>query len=164
MSTTVFVSQRCFPETIAALESGGVDRILTNPHDQPLPESRRLESMAASEGMIAFMPDRIGADELDQAPALRVIAGALKGFDNIDLEACRNRSVTVTYVPELLTVPTAELAVGLILALNRKILFGDRIIREEPFRAWRPIGYGLGLDGSTVGTVGFGAVGRAIAA
>ncbi len=96
-------------------------------------------------------------------PRLKIVACALKGFDNFDVEACTAAGVWVTIVPDLLTAPTAELAVGLAIALGRHIRSGDAVVRSGAFDGWRPILYGSGLDGATVAIVGMGAVGRAIA-
>lgn len=123
-----------------------------------------LRSRAAdAEAMMAFMPDRVDADFLDGCPDLKIVAGALKGYDNFDADACAERGVWLTVVPDLLTEPTAELAVGLTIALARNLLAGDRYIRDGEFEGWRPLFYGAGLSGATVGIVGMGAVGRAIA-
>ncbi|MDA8020446.1 MAG: hydroxyacid dehydrogenase [Thermoanaerobaculia bacterium] len=113
--------------------------------------------------IMAFMPDRIDAAFLDASPKLRLVAGAFKGHDNVDLEACRDRGVWVSAVEDQLTVPTAELAVGLLLALTRRVAAGDRLVRDGRFRGWRPILYGLGLAGKTVGIFGLGRVGRMVA-
>ena len=69
----------------------------------------------------------------------------------------------MTIVPDLLTIPTAELAVGLLIGLARKIPQGDKFIRSGEFQGWRPKLYGAGLDGSVVGLIGGGCVGAAIA-
>jgi len=113
--------------------------------------------------MMAFMTDHVDAGFLDACPSLRMIACALKGADNFDMAACRARGVEVTLVPDLLTAPTAELAVGLMIALGRNILAGDAHVRSGAFAGWRPRLYGMGLDGACVGVIGMGAVGRAIA-
>ena len=110
------------------------------------------------------MPDRVDAAFLKQCPRLKVIACALKGFDNFDVEACTDAGVWVTIAPDLLTNPTAELAVGLAIALARRLREGDALMRSGTFKGWRPVLYGKGLDQSVVGIVGMGAVGRAIAA
>jgi phosphonate dehydrogenase len=114
-------------------------------------------------GLMAFMPERVDDAFLGACPNLRIIACALKGYDNFDVEACTRRGIWLTIVPDLLTAPTAELTIGLMIALGRNILPGDRLVRGGEFRGWRPILYGQGIDGSTVGLIGAGAVGKAIA-
>jgi phosphonate dehydrogenase len=106
---------------------------------------------------------RVDAALLKQCPGLKVIACALKGFDNFDVAACTEAGVWVTIAPDLLTNPTAELAVGLAIALARRLRDGDALVRSGSFKGWRPVLYGTGLDRSVVGIVGMGAVGRAIA-
>jgi phosphonate dehydrogenase len=86
----------------------------------------------------------------------------LKGFDNFDVDACSRRGVLVTILPDLLTDPGAELAIGLMIAAGRNLLAGDRYVRSGEFSGWRPHFYGTGLAGSTVGILGYGAVGRAL--
>jgi len=118
---------------------------------------------ADKHAMMGFMPDRVDAAFLAACPDLEIIACALKGFDNFDRAACASAGVKLSIVPDLLTAPTAELAVGLAIGLGRKIREGDALVRAGSFQGWRPILYGFGLDGATVGVLGFGAVGRAIA-
>jgi phosphonate dehydrogenase len=134
--------------------------------------NRTRESWAPSEvraraadkhAIMAFMPDRVDADFLAACPDLRLIACALKGFDNFDRAACAAAGVRLSIVPDLLTAPTAELAIGLAIGLGRNIRDGDALVRAGEFAGWRPILYGFGLDGATVGLLGLGAVGRAIA-
>lgn len=112
---------------------------------------------------MVFMPDRIDESFLDACPRLRVVAAALKGYDNFDIEACRRRKIRFTIVPDLLTVPTAELAIALMLGLSRRIIEGDRQIRHGAFQGWRPTLYGVGAAGSTAGIIGMGQVGKALA-
>jgi phosphonate dehydrogenase len=123
-----------------------------------------LRRARPAHGILAFMPDRIDAELLDRCPDLGIVAGALKGFDNIDVEACTARGIWVTVVPDLLTEPTAELAVGLLLSVARRLREGDAAVRGGTFRGWRPILYSPGVAGRTVGILGMGAVGQAVAA
>lgn len=113
--------------------------------------------------LMAFMPERVDETFLAACPNLRVIGCALKGYDNFDIEACTRHGVWLTIVPDLLTAPTAELTIGLMIALGRNILPGDQLVRSGEFHGWRPVLYGQGIDGSTVGLIGAGAVGKAIA-
>jgi len=118
---------------------------------------------ASADALLAFMTDHVDVDFLAACPRVKVIAGALKGFDNFDVEACTAAGVWVTIVPDLLTNPTAELAVALALGLGRKLREADAVVRSGTFKGWRPILYATGLDQSVVGIVGLGAVGCAIA-
>jgi phosphonate dehydrogenase len=117
-----------------------------------------------ADALVAFMTDCVDAAFLAACPQLKIIACALKGFDNFDVQAIRRAGVALSIVPDLLTEPTAELAVGLAIALGRNILAGDQRMRHGTFQGWRPTLYGFGLDGAVVGVIGLGAVGSAIAA
>lgn len=130
---------------------------------EPWPEWELRQRAGDAEALMAFMPDRVDGRFLVSCPDLKIVAGALKGYDNFDVDACTERGVWLTVVPDLLTEPTAELAVGLTIALARNLPAGDRYVRGGQFEGWRPLFYGAGLSGSTVGIVGMGAVGRAIA-
>jgi phosphonate dehydrogenase len=159
--TRILVTARLFAETRAALAALGA--LEANEGFDAWDDAERARRAADCTAMIAFMTDRVDAAFLDAAPKLRMIACALKGYDNIDIAACRARGVAVSIVPDLLTAPTAELAVGLLIALARQVPDGDRAVRAG-FAGWRPRFYGLGLDGARVAILGLGALGAAIAA
>lgn len=137
--------------------------IIANQEREPWPSDVLRAHLSQADAAIMFMTDRVDADLLAACPKLRLITCALKGYDNFDVEACTRHGVVVTIVEDLLTVPTAELTVGLAIALSRNLLAGDSLIRAGQFQGWRPQLYGTGLAGSTVGYLGMGAIGRAIA-
>jgi phosphonate dehydrogenase len=157
----IVLTSRVFPETRAVLEP--VARIVANEGCEPWSHDEVIERCREATALMAFMPDRIDREFLERCPRLKIIGAALKGYDNIDVEAARERGVQVTIVPDLLTEPTAELAIGLMIALGRHIPLGDAGIRQSGFAGWRPRLYGTGIGHSTVGIVGFGLVGQAIA-
>ena len=157
----IVVSNPVFPETRALLEQHAT--LVANAGFEPWPYEEVRQRCRDAAGLLAFMTDRIDAAFLAACPRLRVIGAALKGFDNIEVEAATNAGVWLTIVPDLLTVPTAELAIGLMLSLGRNIVAGDQRIKKNGFHGWRADLYGAGLAGATVGIVGFGLVGRAIA-
>lgn len=157
----VVVTNRAFPETLSLL-SERCD-VRSNDTDEPLAREALLTMAAQAEGLIAFMPDCIDEAFLEHCPRLRVVACALKGYDNFDVDACTRRGVWVSIVPDLLTEPTAELAIGLAIGLGRHIGASDRFVRTGAFAGWRPTFYGRSLDDSTVAIIGAGRVGRAIA-
>ncbi len=98
---------------------------------------------------MAFMPDRVDADFLQARPELRVVGCALKGFDNFDVDACTARGVWLTFVPDLLTVPTAELAIGLAVGLGRHLRAADAFVRSGGVQGWQPQFYGTGLGNAS---------------
>lgn len=157
----IVVTNPVFPETRTFLEQHAT--VVVNPALEPWPYEEVRQRSRDAVGLLAFMTDRIDAAFLAACPRLRVIGAALKGFDNIDVRGATNAGVWLTIVPDLLTVPTAELAIGLTLTLGRNIVAGDRSIKDHGFHGWRAELYGAGLAGATVGIVGFGLVGRAIA-
>lgn len=157
----VLITNRVHAEVASFL--GGFAEVETNPSTEPFPRELLLEKMSRASGAMVFMNDSLDAAALDRCPKLRVVAAALKGYDNFDVSACTQRGIWFTIMPDLLTEPTAELTIALMLGLGRKVLEGDRVVRSGGFAGWRPILYGSGLSGSTVGIIGMGKLGRAVA-
>jgi len=157
----VLITHWVHPEAIERLS--GSCEVVANPTRDTWPAERVRAEAAQCEAMIAFMPDRVDAAFLEACPKLRVVAAALKGADNFDLDACTRRGVWLAVVPQKLAVPTAELALALLLAVTRNLLPGDDRVRSGAFRGWRPQLYGTSLAGGTLGIVGMGSVGRALA-
>lgn len=137
--------------------------VTANSGEEPWTREELAGHCADADAMMCFMPDTVDEDFLERCPKLKMIGCALKGFDNFDVDAATERGIWVTYVPGLLTEPTAELAIGMIIAANRKVRAGDELVRSGRFQGWRPVLYGRGLHNATVGIWGFGAVGQAIA-
>lgn len=158
---SIVVTNRIHEEVAVRLSRhGDVD---VNAGTEPWPRDELARRLAGADAMMGFMTDCLDADLLERAPHLKVVACALKGFDSYDVAACTRRGVWVTIVPDLLTEPTAELAVGLAIGLGRHIRQADAYIRDGGFTGWRPTFYGTGLAGSTVAIIGLGKVGEAIA-
>lgn len=158
---TILVTHRVFPETLAALSKIGTV-LAPNPGER-FSKTQIQKLAATANAMLVFMPDAISESQLRSSPRLGMIAGALKGYDNLDVDACTRRGVWVSNVPDLLTVPTAELTIGLMIGLARHIQAGDRSARRRGFCVWRPSLYGTGISGSTIGFIGMGQIGLAIA-
>ncbi|MGL5446931.1 MAG: phosphonate dehydrogenase [Rhabdaerophilum sp.] len=161
MARKTVVTNWVHPEVLDLLRTRGP--VEFNSAREPWTRHELVSRAREADAMVAFMTDHVDEAFLAQCPELRVIACALKGADNFDLVACRRSGVAVSIVPDLLTAPTAELTIGLMISLGRNLLQGDRKIREGTFAGWRPILYGSGLDGASVGIIGIGAVGQAIA-
>ncbi len=122
-----------------------------------------LARAADAVGLLACMADHVDDDFLGNCPRLRVVSGTLKGYDNFDPAACTRRGVWLTALPDQLTAPGAELCIGLTIALMRRVVTGDRLLRTGEFSGWRPRLYGDSLTGATVGIIGMGMIGQAVA-
>lgn len=125
--------------------------------DEPLPDG------GDHEGVLAVLTRRLGAPEMDRLPRLRVIANMAVGYDNVDLEAARERRVRVSNTPDVLTGATAELTWALILAVARRVGEGERLVRAGQWTGWDPTQLlGTGLTGKILGLVGGGRIGREV--
>jgi phosphonate dehydrogenase len=160
MTNEILVTHRIFPETAGILRKAGSVRM---PEGDSFSPSELAGALGTARAVMIFMPDRIDAGFLAAAPRLSAVAAALKGYDNIDAAACTERNVWVSIVPDLLTAPTAELAVGLTITLARHMREADLHVRSGNYSGWTPRFYGLSLENSTIGIVGMGRVGRAVA-
>jgi glyoxylate reductase len=116
------------------------------------------------DAIVSLLTDRIDGTLLARLPKVRVVANVAVGVDNIDLQACAGRGVFVTNTPGVLTEATADLAFGLLIAAARRIVEGDRIVRAGGFPAWTPsFLVGRPVHGATLGIIGFGRIGQAMA-
>lgn len=161
MKPHVVITNQVHPEVIEFLSQ--YCEVKANSSPNPWSREEILSYTKEAEAIMVFMSDSINEDFLKECPKLKIIAGALKGYNNFDVGACTRHGIWFTIVPDLLTVPTAELAIGLLIGLTRRIVEADRFIRSGKFKGWAPRFYGVGLANRTVGIVGMGAVGQAIA-
>ena len=161
MKPKVVLTHRVHPEVIELLAEHC--EVIPNMTDDTLARDEIMRRAREAEAIMTFMPDSVDEAFLRACPRLRVVGCALKGYDNYDVDACTRHGVWITNVPDLLTIPTAELTIGLLIGLTRNLLAGDHLVRSGRFDGWRPALYGCGLTGKTLGIIGMGAVGRAIA-
>ena len=116
------------------------------------------------DGLLCLLTDRIDAELLEHAKGLRIVANMAVGTDNVDLEAARRLGISVSNTPDVLTDATADLAFALLLAAARKLVWADRLVRAGGFTGWSPeLGVGVDVTERTLGIVGFGRIGRAVA-
>ena len=161
MKPIVVLTHRVHPEILVLLQAQC--EVIANQTNETLPKEEILRRARDAQALMVFMPDSVDAAFLDACPKLRIVSAALKGYDNFDVEACTQRDVFFTIVPDLLTIPTAELTIALLLSLTRRVFEGDAYIRSGAFKGWLPHLYGSGLTGRRLGVIGMGAVGQAIA-
>jgi glyoxylate reductase len=159
---TVFVTRR--------LPGGALDRLAAEhevevwPQRLPPPREELLARAPGLEGLLALLTDPVDADLIEGAPRLRAISNYAVGVDNVDLEAAAARGIPVGNTPGVLTDTTADLAVALMLGIGRRLAEGDAYVRRGEWRTWEPeLLLGHDLHEATVGIVGFGRIGQAVA-
>lgn len=121
-------------------------------------------ALGEAEALISLLTLRVDAGLLDRAPRLRVVANAVVGYDNVDLAECARRGIAVTNTPDVLTDATADLTLALMLATVRRLPQAERSLRAGEFRGWGFWDHlGGEVSGATLGILGMGRIGRAVA-
>jgi glyoxylate reductase len=133
--------------------------------DRLPPPPDELRSWAGwSDGMLTLLSEAVTVELLDAAPGLRAISNYAVGVDNVDVEAATERGVPVGHTPDVLTEATADLALALMLGIARHLAVGDAFVRRGEWDTWGPgLLLGRDLHHATVGIVGMGRIGRAVA-
>lgn len=134
---------------------------------EELPPSREalLQRVQGVEGLLSLLTDRIDGEVLDAAgPLLKVVSNHAVGYDNIDVPAATARGIPIGNTPGILTDATADFAFALLMAAARRVVEGERYVREGKWKTWGPsLLLGPDIHGATLGIVGFGRIGQAMA-
>lgn len=165
MAKTVFVTHQLPGERLAKLARQCTLRIWEGP------ELIRAEQLRASlsgcHGLICLLTDRISADLLAHAPELEFVSSVSVGVDHVDVQALTARGIPLGNTPGVLVDTTADAAFALLLAAARRVAEADRYVRDglwRPERSWAPDFFlGKDVSGATLGIIGLGAIGRAVA-
>jgi glyoxylate reductase len=139
-------------------------QVVQEPFDAlPAPAALR-EGICQADAAIVTLGDRIDADTIQAATRLKILANYAVGFNNIDLAAARLRSLIVTNTPDVLTDATADLTWALLLATARRVVEGDSLVRSGQWTGWSPTQLmGTEVSGKTLGIIGMGRIGQAVA-
>ncbi|HEY0158765.1 MAG TPA: D-glycerate dehydrogenase [Thermoanaerobaculia bacterium] len=139
--------------------------VVAHPTEHGRTEDDVITILADADAAIVLLQDPITRRVLEANPNLRCVSNFAVGYNNIDVDAARELGVTVTNTPGVLTEATADLTVALILALTRRIVEGDEEIRTRRRCEWEPLKLlGASLQGKTLGILGMGRIGSAVAA
>lgn len=133
--------------------------------DEPMTRAQLIEAVKEADVLVPTLTDRIDLAVLSQAgPNLRLIANYGTGVDHIDMATARQRGITVTNTPDVLTEDTADMTMALILAVPRRIAEGERLLRSGDWNGWSPTGLtGHRIYGKRLGIIGMGRIGQAVA-
>ncbi len=159
----VFVARRIPDEGLDAVRAACAMDLWED--DLPPPRDELLRRVAGCDGVLTLLTDKVDDAFLDAAgPRLKVVSNYAVGYDNIDVPACARRSIAVGNTPGVLTDTTADLAFALLMAAARRLPEGDRYVRAGAWKTWGPLLLlGPDVHGATIGIVGFGRIGQAVA-
>ncbi len=165
MKPFIYVTRRFADSGIKALKAKGY-RVVIYPDDQIIPRKTLLQNVKGASAILPLLTDRIDGDVMDAAGSqLKIIANYAVGFDNIDLEAAKKRGIAVTNTPsEEVNESVAEHAFALMIGLAHRIAEADTFAKAKKYAGWSPtLLTGSKLSGKTLGIVGAGRIGCALA-
>ncbi|MFH1550832.1 MAG: D-glycerate dehydrogenase [Planctomycetota bacterium] len=158
----VFVTRAMLEDGLDLLRKNGVD-VTVNPLERSMTKSELVEAVKDADGLICLLSDPIDGEVFEAGERLAVCANYAVGYNNIDIAAATGRGIFVTNTPGVLTQATADLTWALLLAITRRIVEGDRYMREGKFSGWGPkLLLGGDISGKTLGIIGAGRIGQAV--
>lgn len=158
----VWVSQPVFGDILARLDEH-FDTVVERTLSPRTPAELR-SGLRDADGALVFIPDRIDAAAIADAPRLRAVANVGVGYNNLDLDALSAAGIVATNTPDVLTETTADFAWALLLATARRVTEAERFLREGRWQAWSfELMLGADVHGATLGILGMGRIGQAIA-
>jgi len=163
MKTNIILTRR-LPDTVETRMRELFNATL-NQTDQPFTQEQLIQAVKTADVLVPTVTDSLSASVIEQAgPQLRLIASFGTGVDHIDVKAAREKGITVTNTPGVLSEDTADVAMSLILAVPRRIVQGDIKVRSGQWDGWSPTGMlGHRINGKRLGIIGMGSIGQAIA-
>jgi len=163
MKPSILVTRKLPPDAMALLAENF--QVECNPHNRVLLREELLKAVQGKDGILSLLTDAMDGEVMDSAGnRLKMIANYAVGFNNIDVSAATKRKIAVSNTPGVLTDTTADLAMALLLAVARRIVESDNYARAEKYMGWDPLLLmGSDVHGKTLGIMGFGRVGQAMA-
>lgn len=132
--------------------------------DKPIPRSVLLKKVKDCTALIALLTEKVDKELIDSMPNCKIIANYAVGYNNIDVKYAKMKNIIVSNTPDVLTESTADLTMTLALACARRFCEGEKMIRENKYKGWKPnLLLGTELKGKTFGIIGAGRIGTAVA-
>lgn len=165
MNKKIFISRKIDEKGLDLLKKYESFDIKINADDKVLSKKEFIDQARGSDAIGTLLTDKIDAEVMDAiGPQLKIIANYAVGYDNIDLEAAKQRNIVVTNTPDIMTQAVAEHAMTLMLACARRIGEGDRFMRAGKYEHWEPdLLLGPEIAGKTLGIIGMGRIGISLA-
>ncbi|MBI3263195.1 MAG: D-glycerate dehydrogenase [Acidobacteria bacterium] len=159
----ILITRRIPSSVLARLREAG--EVEVHAGEQAIGRTELVDRIRDKRALVCLLTDRIDREVIEAAPSLRVIANIAVGYNNIDVDHARSCGIVVTNTPDVLTEAVADFTWGLILALTRRVVEGDRVVRRGAWKGWA-LDFMLGseLRGKQLGVIGMGRIGQAVAA
>jgi glyoxylate/hydroxypyruvate/2-ketogluconate reductase len=162
MKPKLLITRQVFPEVLEALRPAF--DLEHNADDAQWSRQEVLARIADKDAVYVVASDRVDKELLAAAPQLKIVATGSVGYNHVDVQACRERGVPVTNTPDVLTEATADMAWALLMATARRVTESERWLRDGQWRRWAWDQFlGQDVHGSTLGIVGMGRIGSAVA-
>lgn len=162
MKPRIFLTRRLPGEVMDRLDAEAT--LFHHDLDRPLERAELIDGVRGKDGLICLLTDAIDAEVLDANPDLKVVSNYAVGYNNIDVPEATKRNIAVTNTPGVLTDCTADMAWALLMASARRVVEGDQLVRSGQWQGWEPLQLlGSEISGATIGVVGFGRIGQAVA-
>jgi len=163
MKKRIYITRRLPEEAVAPLRDKYEVRMWEE-EAKSVPRDVLVEEAASAHALWTMLSDTIDRELIEQAPQLEVISNLAVGYNNIDIEAAKERGIIVTNTPDVLTETTADLAFGLMMMTARRLGEAERDLRAGEWKSWTPMGYvGMDLYRAKLGIIGMGRIGEAVA-
>ncbi len=158
----VYVARQVDEEAITLLKEKFI--VVVNPNDRELTRHELLEIAPKYDAILTMLSNKIDSEIIDLAKNVKIFADYSVGYNNFDVDYAREKGIIMTNTPGVLTNATADLAFSLLLACCRRIVESDEYVRAGKFKEWKPkLLLGKEIHGKTLGIIGFGRIGQAVA-
>ncbi|RLQ90468.1 D-glycerate dehydrogenase [Planomicrobium sp. Y74] len=162
MKPIVYITRKLPEEAVKGLENSYEVRMWQE-EEKPVPREVLMEEARKASALWTMLSDQIDRELIEAATDLKIISNLAVGYNNIDLDAARERGIAVTNTPEVLTETTADLAFGLLLATARRLVEAEKTVRSGEWKSWTPMGMtGQDVYGATLGIIGMGRIGEGV--
>lgn len=160
----VLIAGRIPEQALNILKDADLDIDVFDDSGALITKDELIKRVADKDFLITPLSTQVDKDVINSAPNLKLIANYGAGFNNIDTDYAKSKGIPVTNTPKVSTTSTAEVTCGLMISLAHRIVEGDKLMREEGFSGWAPLFFlGHQLAGKTLGIIGMGQIGQAVA-
>ncbi|MDQ0198758.1 2-hydroxyacid dehydrogenase [Neobacillus ginsengisoli] len=163
MKPKVYITRRVPDEIIVKIEKE-FDIRIWDETDVPVPREVLEKEIVDVDGLFCLITETVDRELLEKAPQLKVVSNMAVGYNNIDIKAAKEKGITVTNTPGVLTETTADLTFALLMATARRLIESSDYLREGSWKTWSPMQLtGQDIYGATIGIIGMGRIGAALA-